>query len=911
MPDELYPHIPWKRLRLEEKRGKPKRPAVPPRIPLRPDQSAHGGAVAQRVDEAIQAASVRRQTSGIDPTRLLVLELDFLHTARRELLERLGVQIIEEAEIQVPVNPPFYEVPLRFHTARHLETFAGSDGLTKMGMREVLAARKSDGEIDPVRLSACFEDRESALSFWSDKDAAEAAGYEVGQSRPIRVSRQTRHRLLVQFDDRSTLERFRREVEAYRRKSGKQALPVSERNQLFDALEDVRALGPDDRIGERLGSEGPPASPEFAIDVDLWHPGSPRLVGDVIRAFRDPVNRAGGRVTDGPTTVAETLLLARAKGNAAMLEAILGYDRVARADLPPLPTETPLTIFTDGDAPDAPEGLPAPDGPIACVVDSGVVAGHPLLAGLVVDEHDFDSGEGTPVDHAGHGTYIAGIVAYGDVDRCLQERSWLPSVLILSAKVLRSSPGGIAIFPEDSDKRVETQLREATTYFARERGCRVFNLSLGHRDRQYGNGRQLPWALTLDELANDLDVVLVVSAGNVVSPVIPACDVSEQFQPALREQLLGPDHALTDPATAVNALTVGAIVRRDVPRQAFHRREERPPLIGSPKECPAPYTRAGLLESTGGGTGRTVKPELVAYGGNYCLGLGGQSWFKNDYFLGEPSLNHAFRADGRLLKSGTGTSVATAFVSHVCSLVEHRLRTTPNRTRPPSANLIRALVVHSASVSSEARAWIENNAADGVRRRLRLLGYGMPNVTRALHSSDQRTLLTAEDTLDDGYFHVYELDLPDEFRLLRSKRWIRITLAYDPPVKGTRKDYVRRRLFFRLVRGSSLAEIRDAASQGKELKQVSLEPGCDLLKGSTIQSAVFEGSRPSAFGAADEGGEPVAWHVVVRSEPRLETDLLGPQRYALVASLEHTEPAVRIYNRVRQRVELRQRVQWP
>ena len=41
------------------------------------------------------------------------------------------------------------------------------------------------------------------------------------------------------------------------------------------------------------------------------------------------------------------------------------------------------------------------DGPLACVVDSGIVSGHPLLRDLVVDEEDFDSGEDTPVDREG------------------------------------------------------------------------------------------------------------------------------------------------------------------------------------------------------------------------------------------------------------------------------------------------------------------------------------------------------------------------------------------------------------------------------------------------------------------------------------------------------------------------------
>ena len=75
---------------------------------------------------------------------------------------------------------------------------------------------------------------------------------------------------------------------------------------------------------------------------------------------------------------------------------------------------------------------------MACLVDSGVVAGHPLLSGTVMDERDFDSGEDTPVDRVGHGTHLAGIIVYGDVHACLQSGlPWVPRVGLLSAKVLR------------------------------------------------------------------------------------------------------------------------------------------------------------------------------------------------------------------------------------------------------------------------------------------------------------------------------------------------------------------------------------------------------------------------------------------------------------------------------------------
>ncbi len=227
---------------------------------------------------------------------------------------------------------------------------------------------------------------------------------------------------------------------------------------------------------------------------------------------------------------------------------------------------------------------------------------HPLLAGTIVDERDFDSGDDTPVDLAGHGTRIAGIIVYGDVAACLHTGRWEPQVRLLNAKILRALSGGIAVFSDDNEKRIETQVREAITYFAREFGCRVFNLSLGHYSRTYHEGRQLPWALVLDELARDLDVVLVVAAGNVISPAIPSLTTSEDFQREVSERLLTRDHALTDPACAVNVLTVGAIARTDVPFDAQRYPQRRPPLVAHP-----PW---GRLRSLARGLSTPMREEL-------------------------------------------------------------------------------------------------------------------------------------------------------------------------------------------------------------------------------------------------------------------------------------------------------------
>jgi hypothetical protein len=863
--------------------------------------------VSAQAGQAVNQLVDLRKSVGVQPQHLLVLEMEFVHASQLDLLVKLGARVLDEGEKRVPLDPPLYAVPLKFDTADRRGKFEALGDLSDHGIVRVRRDRGSRGEPHELRVTACFENLDPAKTFWQDESLSGRYHFKVGKSPPKREATETRHSWLVEFPDLNAVEKLQGWAGAQGAGTGPSVLTETEWGNLLDAVDLVRALTPADRTGPRLATEGVPAKAEFAIDVDLWHPAGAALVAAEISTFRDLVARHKGRVTDGPVPVAGTYFLARVKGGPETLDAILRYDRVAMADLPPKLPATPSTIFDPVPLPDPALPYPGDDAPLACVVDSGVLAGHPLLSGWVLDERDFDSGDGTAVDQAGHGTHVAGIVVYGDIHRCVHSGRWDPKVRVLSAKVLRNN-GGCAEFAEDNDERIETQLRRAITSFRREYGCRVFNLSLGHGTRRYLAGRQLPWALVLDDLARAEDVVLVVSAGNVSQPDVPDAATEPELRAKALEQLLGDDHALIDPASAMLALTVGSIARGDTPFRAFTNPDRRPALVDAPPLGPSPFTRAGRLAGTGAGPAKAVKPDLVAFGGNYYLSSGGR-WLDNDVLLGEPSLNLDYTTSNRLLRAATGTSVAAPFVTHVCALVEHGLRQLPRwGDRAPSANLIRALTVHSAEVPRESAEWVGAEKCH-LGRRLRLLGYGLPDAGRALRSTDGRVVLVAEDELEDGHYHIYELDIPARFARLNSRRWIRVTLAYDPPVRGTRKEYLIRKLYFRLVRAKTVEQIEHAAREGRDCDQPGLAPGIDWVRDSTVQSATFECKKPWPF----NGGEDsyVTWHVVVRSEPRLDDEPLGPQRYALVVSLQHGDPGLKLNNLVRARVESRTRVHWP
>ena len=597
------------------------------------------------------------------------------------------------------------------------------------------------------------------------------------------------------------------------------------------------------------------------------------------------------------------LILVRVEGIEETARKLLLYDRVSRLDLPPTLPPQAFNVLDTAYRPETPQF--GDNMPMACVMDSGVLPGHPLLAGGIIDSQDFDSGENTAVDRAGHGTHVAGIVVYGNMVKAISQNQWIPRVQVLNAKIMRKAALGGTDFADA--KRVETQLEDAIRWAARQ-GCRTFNLSIGDISRTY-SGHQLPWALLLDTLARELDIVIVVATGNNTSPEVPVSATRAQLQQGVLENLYGPDHSLIDPATAALALTVGAVARLDQPADRPKRYEgDVLPPVASPAESPSPFTRVGTCDGRRGGLHRSIKPELVAYGGNYLLGLSAlpYEWSKNDRHLGEPSLAVDFTNTGRLFASSCGTSFAAPYVTHIAAQVEHRFK---QSGQPATANLVRALVVNSAKHSGVARSFVEGHRTNDVELSiLRTMGYGKPNLETALYSSDNRVVLYAEDAVLEDQYHLYELELPTDFAQESGRRHIHFTLAYDPPIRGSRKEYLARTMWFKLFRDTSVADIQRINAGTLDTPPASQMPALSLakerLEWSTVQSASFKiGSNKAVSNTAGTR----SFHVLVGCQQRFKSGEDPLQHYALVATLEHEKNEVQIYEAVKAQLQVRNR----
>ncbi len=666
--------------------------------------------------------------------------------------------------------------------------------------------------------------------------------------------------------------------------------------QLFDAIKEIREYGPADRIGRLLREVRLKSTKEYALDLELWHPGDSQTAGRTLDQVEAFLTEQGGKVVD--RYVGTSVCLARVIVCGNIIGQLLQLEPVAKLELPPRPTLTIAEVSRLSLKDFPPVTRPPTGASSVCVIDTGIASGHPLLSPAVGHTESIPASLGTPIDEHGHGTTVAGIALYNDISGCIKNRKFNPSLRILSAKVARAkaTPFGQKIMEFPDDKLIPTQMREAIEYFHREYGCRVFNISLGDDRLVYDGGKPSIWAWTLDDIARILDVVIIVPSGN--SSPVSQSDDPEDVLNDYPKYLLDASNRLIEPATAAIPLTVGSLAYSEAARGAGGRDDIGLRAI-SRRNAPSPFTRIGP------GIGDAVKPELCDYGGNCVFDSRRNRLQEKNPGVEVVSLYHDYTT-GRLFVWEKGTSFAAPKIAHYAARI---LSIFPQA----SANLVRALLASSASIPEAAQ---EVLAVLGENASLKVCGYGKPNFDVASRSSDNRVTLFAENKLSADHFHMYEIPVVDVFRNIGGKRSITVTLAFDPPTRHTRKDYLGLMMKFWLIRGKTEQEVESTFRKKKPGEdrvsgisstsfECGLKPGHRLREQGTLQKgAFFIAHNPDKYGST--------YYLVVQCARNWSDE--EKQRYTVVVVLEHLglEPTlferISLYRAVQQRIEARERI---
>ena len=684
---------------------------------------------------------------------------------------------------------------------------------------------------------------------------------------------------IVLFSSSDDLRDFRSRLEAY---DG--PIPDGQAGRRFEGfvnrIGDIRTLELRDRLGTRLkeasfaGVEDFRDNEQYTVDIELWEfgPQFARLSkAEEINAFIDAQNGEVFDIYAGPSI---TLIRARAMGRT--IRPILSIPEVAFVDIPPEP-DLEANEFVQLTLDDVPQVAPIEDNlPLIAILDSGV-NDHPFLQDAIFAREAFpdDLGE---ADALGHGTAVSGIATMGDLRRQLEQSVVYRSARLISAKVVTDD----GQFYER--RTLPTQMRGAIERIHGQYGCRIFVIALGDVLARSERGRVGSWATTLDELVRELNILIFVSAGNR-SP--RGGNSVEQARTHYPGYLLEEANRICEPAGAANAVTVGSLAHSNgiEPQLANNAHFQH---ITEASE-PSPFTR------TGPGAGGIKKPDFVDFGGTLVfdaiagrlqsaphLAAAGLITTNNEFFH-------------QLFVSKSGTSFSTPMLANKAARL---LRQHPNAT----ANLLKSLMAGAAQIPEECN---QRLAAQNAQETAQICGNGIVDTLRAAYSDDHRVVLFAQDQLEMDQFAVYRVPIPQEFQG-NGRRTIRVSLAYDPPVKRTRAEYTGVRMNFRLIRGCPVdvvfSHFRTHAGEESEAPDIQRRYNCHLKPGpnsrdkNTIQTAAVTFTQDTVR----YGNE---YHLVVRCIGGWASDQGGFQNFAVVVELEH-QAGVQLFAQLRQRIRV-------
>lgn len=717
------------------------------------------------------------------------------------------------------------------------------------------------------------------------------------------------NKAIVVFTSDEELTQFRSRLEAY---SG-----ISDSEYEYghlDAIEALVPLEPSDRIGRLLELEPIQASELAALDLELWHTGDRaemnKYLDELDHVLRSWSDDSAMRISD--RYVGEYLCIARIKVVPEVLTLLLEEEFVKEIDRRPKPNfETPAEYNIHMS--DFPEVNSPPEQNCGIlVVDSGVQRGHPLIAPALGEAEIFpDSARefitGGPDDGdektGGHGTGVSGIAIYGDVSQSVKNRLFQPTAWLFSARVTNHNN------EYDPDSLLENQLDNAIQYFTRNYGnCKVINISLGDSRLTFRDGqKQFRLAAKIDEIAYEFqhkNLVFVISAGNLPYEA----GSGEYLRTNYPNYLLDPAAQIIEPATSAISLTVGSLSLgtgslrnpEDAQTQAIAR------VCG----YPSPFTRGGF------GVDGMIKPDLVDFGGD--LVVEGSRVIPNE--AGVSILTLAKNSTGSMFRAYCGTSFAAPRVANMAAQLFTQF---PNAT----SNLIRALIINSATLPAEIPHILQGDDTAQSRERLRIYGYGQPDLFRAKYSAENYVVLLEDDVqIPVGSFQIFEIPpLPEEYLRTEGNRILSISLAFDPPTRPTRGDsYLGVTMEFNLFKnldkesiiGAFVKASKETSTEEfteislEELKKqhprkgitVNLSPGSRLRnKGCLQRGQVQISSRARGF---DQQSLYLVLSCARKWAKQGEVDM---QRYALVVSINHSNPEVDLYSQIKLRTQVAQR----
>lgn len=398
-------------------------------------------------------------------------------------------------------------------------------------------------------------------------------------------------------------------------------------------------------------------------------------------------------------------------------------------------------------------GRPVTDEVIG-IIDSGITS--PLFNSLRFNTESY-AGKYT-IASKEHGTTVASRALFGDSIRAIVEGgnpALNPVGKFLDVQVMFAKNNGDDTTTCDDDELLKA-IEEVTDRYP---DIKIYNLSISD---SRGLDERFPNELTakLDTIAREKDVLFIcVTGNNSLAGMVEYNDIFTQHKSG---------SLLLPPGDTMSNLTVGSYAELSDSEAA------------ATKLWPSPFTMRGLLRD------RVRKPDVVDSGGNFLnMGaiakLGGEPKRVSEVSRDKYGVI-VIGPDG--LKRANGTSLSAPLVTNKAARVLDAIKKTDILEKLPCdgniANMVKALVVHSTSLSEEPRI------RDEVIKSA--LGFGVPATDLLLTNSDDKVTILYCDKLDGvSKKHKLGFNLPDF--VVNGDVKFTFTLAYNPPVTQNHAKY--------------------------------------------------------------------------------------------------------------------------
>lgn len=401
------------------------------------------------------------------------------------------------------------------------------------------------------------------------------------------------------------------------------------------------------------------------------------------------------------------------------------------------------------------------------ILDTGVNTKNIIISDFFEDDAVVTYNEDwTTADNNGHGTNLAGIAAYFNLEDILQNTKNIKINHDLeSAKILPDKGQNEPELYGHITDQVTNLLK-----INRQNNKRI--ICLATTTNQSNDGKPSSWSAAIDNqiYSEDEKLVFLISSGNTTQE---ENDKMGYFGASMV-------HCIESPGQSWNALTVGAYTDKITLTEDVQGGQ---PLADAGDL--SPFSSSSALWDT---NKWPIKPDIVCEGGNLLKDS------LNSLQCDDLSLLTAHnKPTERIFDTIWGTSAAVAQASFIAAEIQAKYK-------DYNAETIRGLMVHSANWTDKMiERFIKTGKKTEYSDLLRTFGYGIPDLSRAIKSSNNSVNMIVEDEIQPytkekssiklKEMNLHKLPWPKEVLLNLGEENVkmRVTLSYFiEPLPGER-----------------------------------------------------------------------------------------------------------------------------